>query len=112
MLSVGMYKMKDLEERYIRMTTGFAGGIGDSRQEICGAFSSGVMVIGAIKGRSQPEEDDSVCFQKTLAYRERFCEVLGSVSCFELRKSGYGSDGIEPCSVLVERAARELFAVL
>ena len=111
MLSVGKYKLNDLDERSIRMTTGFAGGVGDSRQEICGAFSSGIMIIGAVEGRSHPEEDDSECFNKTLAYRERFSEVLGSVSCFELRDSGYGSDGIEPCSVLVERAARELLAV-
>jgi len=112
MLSVGKYKLDDLDERSIKMTTGFAGGVGDSRQELCGAFSAGVMIIGAMYGRTKIGADHSACLQKTTAYRERFKEVMGSISCYELRAEGYGSDGIEPCSVLVERAARELLSLI
>ena len=85
MLSVGKLKLEDLDERSIKMTTGFAGGVGDSRQELCGAFSAGVMIIGALYGRTEIGADDTVCFRKTTAYRERFSEVMGSISCMELR---------------------------
>lgn len=112
MLSVGKFKLEDLDERSIKMTTGFAGGVGDSRHELCGAFSAGVMVIGALYGRTEIGADDTVCFQKTMAYRERFNEVMGSISCLDLRAENYGSDGIEPCSLLVERAARELLDLI
>ena len=108
MLSVGKYKLEDLDDRTIRMTTGFGGGIGDSRQELCGAFTAGVMVIGALEGRTVSDSDDTICFQTPLHYRDRFRKAVGSISCFELRAGRYGSDGDEPCSVLVERAAREL----
>jgi C_GCAxxG_C_C family probable redox protein len=111
MLSVGKYKLEDLDERSVKMTTGFAGGVGDTRQELCGAFSAGVMIIGALYGRTAIGADHSACIQKTRAYRQRFQEVMGSISCFELRAERYGSEGIEPCSVLVERAARELLKV-
>ena len=112
MLSVGKFKLENLDDRSIKMTTGFSGGVGDSRQELCGAFTAGVMVIGALYGRTEIGADDTVCFQKTKAYRDRFNEAMGSISCLELRAERYGSDGNESCSVLVERAARELLDLI
>lgn len=112
MLSVGKYKIPEMDETTMKMSTGFAGGIGDSRQELCGAFSAGIMVIGALYGRSLAEDDDSICFQKTLQYQNQFEQVIGSISCPALRRKKYGSGGLEPCSVLVSRAARELLNVL
>ena len=112
MLSVGEYKIGSLDELTVKMTTGYAGGIADSRQELCGAFSAGIMVIGALYGRTNPKEDEQKCFQLVEAYRDSFNQVLGSISCSWLRAEKYGSNGIEPCSVLVQRAADLLLDVL
>jgi hypothetical protein len=41
-----------------------------------------------------------------------FANELGSICCPDLRAEKYGSQGEEPCSVLVERAARILLQLL
>jgi C_GCAxxG_C_C family probable redox protein len=94
------------------MTTGLAGGVGRSRQEVCGALIAGVLLIGALHGRTKPTEDDSECQRLTAEYRERFAHELGATLCCDLRVNGYGSGGTQPCSMLVEQAARILLQVL
>jgi C_GCAxxG_C_C family probable redox protein len=95
-----------------RMTTGLAGGVGCSHQEMCGALSGGVLLIGALHGRTKPTEDDRECQRLAAEYRERFAQELGATLCCDLRANGYGSSGTQPCSVLVERAASILLDVL
>jgi len=51
MLAVGGHVLGNLDPRFVRMATGFAGGVGESKQEMCGALSAGVMLIGALYGR-------------------------------------------------------------
>jgi C_GCAxxG_C_C family probable redox protein len=94
------------------MSSGFAAGIGSTKAELCGAFSAGVMVIGAAAGRSDPGLDDSRCQRLVQEYRDRFLERFEFIKCSELREEKFGSGRMEPCSVLVERAARELLQVL
>jgi C_GCAxxG_C_C family probable redox protein len=112
MLAVGEYALEGVDDRTLRMTTGFSGGVGDERRYLCGAFSAGVMIIGALYGRTQPDVDETMCLVKVRQYRERFEGQLGSVTCSELRAEMYGSGRLEPCSVLVERAAKILLEVL
>ncbi len=94
------------------MTTGLAGGVGGTYQEICGAVSGGVLIIGAIHGRVRPDVDDSRCQRLAALYLKRFGTELGTVRCGELRALGYGSDGGWPCSALVERAIPLLLDIL
>lgn len=54
LLTVGEYVLGDLEPRCVRTATGFAGGVGDTQQEMCGALSGGVLVIGGLLGRESP----------------------------------------------------------
>ncbi len=112
MLAVGEYVLGNVDDRTLRMTTGFSGGIGGTHRDLCGALSAGIMIIGARHGRSGLDEDDALCLEMTTNYRDRFAGELGSVCCKELRAEKYGSSGQEPCSVLVERAARILLALL
>ena len=105
MLAVGEHVLGDLDDRILKMTTGLSGGIGVTYRDLCGALTVGVMVIGAIHGRSHPSEDDTRCQELATVYRERFAHEFGSVYCHELRAEKYGAQGQEPCSVLVERAA-------
>ncbi len=51
MIAVGEHILGPLEDREIRMTTAFAGGVGGTTLENCGAFSAGVMIIGGLYGR-------------------------------------------------------------
>ncbi|UCC89969.1 MAG: C_GCAxxG_C_C family protein [Anaerolineales bacterium] len=101
-----------VDDQVRRMATGLAGGVGGTHQELCGALSAGVLLIGALYGRLTPDEDDGPCYDLASRYRERFIQEWGTTRCGELRAMGYGSDGSMPCSVLVERAARIFLELL
>lgn len=108
LLAVGEHVLGPLEEREIRLSTGFAGGIGSTHREICGAVSAGVMIIGGLHGRSAPGADDTACQELAGRFIRQFQNRFNTLNCGELRQNGYGSPGAEPCSTLVERASRLL----
>jgi C_GCAxxG_C_C family probable redox protein len=112
LLAVGEHYLGPLTEREKRLATAFAGGIGGTELEHCGVFTAGVMVISGLYGRTTSQEEDDYCQELTSLFRERFLERFGTLRCSELRASGYGSGSEEPCSVLVERAARILVEVI
>ena len=112
MLAVGEHLLGDLGIRSVRMTTGFAGGVGETEQEMCGALSGGIMVIGGLHGRNSLEEDDSRALELATRYREHFAEEFGLTQCAPLREWVHGSGGPGSCSVVVERAARILLGLL
>ena len=112
MLAVGKHILGHLEKQTIRMTSGFAGGVGRTNEDLCGAFSAGVMIIGALFGRVDATEDDTYCHKVVKKFRDQFEEKLGTLYCYQLREEDYGSNGKEPCSVLVERAALVLLDLL
>jgi C_GCAxxG_C_C family probable redox protein len=111
-LAVGEHLWGRVDDQFLRATTGLGGGLGGSQQELCGVLSGGTMIIGACHGRTSPDQNDDECYERACLYRERFLEAFGTTRCFDLRASGYGSEGQWPCSVLVERATRILMEVL
>ena len=112
MLAVGGRVLGDLDPRFVRMATGFAGGVGESKQEMCGALSAGVMIIGALHGRSSLEEDDLPAQRLVTRYRERFAAELGTTHCGTLYDQVHAPGGLGSCSVVVERAAPILLELL
>lgn len=109
---VGGYLFGAVGDTAQRMTTGLAGGIGGSFEEMCGAVVGGVMLIGAMFGRARPTEDDVPSYRISVRYREAFVEAFGSANCRALRESGYGSSGHTPCGGLVGRAVPVFFDVV
>ena len=112
MLAVGEYLLGPLDDRTVRMTSGLAGGVGGTHEEVCGALSGGALLIGALHGRTGPGEDDTRCRQLVTVFRQRFADALGTTRCGDLQARGYGSKGTIPCAVLAERAAVILLEVL
>jgi C_GCAxxG_C_C family probable redox protein len=112
MLAVGRHYLGELTDREIQMTTGFAGGIGVSYKYNCGVFSAGVMIIGGLYGRISADQDEQVCQDLVCQFQEKFQERFETLNCGKLREEKYGSGGAEPCSILVERAARVLIDLL
>lgn len=112
MRAVGEHLWGQVDNQVQRATSGLSGGVGGTHEELCGALSGGVLIIGALHGRVLPDEDDSYCRELSARYRERFVQEIGTTRCADLRENGYGSDGEWPCSVLVERATRVLLEVL
>jgi len=112
MLAVGRHYLGELTDREIQMTSGFAGGIGGSYLNNCGVFSAGVMIIGGLYGRTSADQDDQICQDLACQFQEKFQERFETINCGKLREDKYGSGGAEPCSILVERAARVLINLL
>jgi C_GCAxxG_C_C family probable redox protein len=111
-LAVGEHLWGKVDDHTRRMTSGLAGGLGCSMQEMCGALSGGSLILGSLYGRTSADEDDSECNERVSLYREQFLRQFGTTRCQDIRDRGYGSDGQWPCSVLVERATRILWQVL
>jgi C_GCAxxG_C_C family probable redox protein len=109
---VGGHLWGKVDDSLLRASTGLGGGVGGCQQELCGALSGGVLVIGGVYGRTSVDEDDTLCYELVCAFRDRFAEAFGTTRCVEIRDSGYGGDGPWPCSAAVERATRILLEVL
>ncbi|KPK95038.1 MAG: hypothetical protein AMJ88_01630 [Anaerolineae bacterium SM23_ 63] len=112
MLTVGEYALGAVDPKLCKVATGLGGGIGGTHQELCGALSGGVLLLGALYGRTEAGKSDDLCMHLSAEYRTRFAQELGSTHCGTLRESGFGLGGTIPCSVLVERATRVLLEVL
>ncbi len=112
MLAVGEHVLGHLEPQSIRMSTPFGGGIGGTRQELCGAFSGGVMVIGGLHGRTEVSQDDQRSYDLAKQYREAFLAEFGHTQCEPIRDMFLKPDGSHGCDQVVERAARILLGVL
>jgi C_GCAxxG_C_C family probable redox protein len=112
MLAVGGHVLGDLEPQLVKVTTGLSGGLGSTRQEMCGALSSGVLVIGALSGRSDVSEDDQVAKDLARRYRDRFLAEFATTQCETLHAAVHSASGLGSCSVVVERAARILCDML
>ena len=112
MLAVGEHLWGEVDDRTRRMTSALGGGVGGSMEELCGALSGGVLLIGGLYGRTDANQDDEECNRLVCVYRERFIQIFGTSRCTDIRDRRYGSEGQWPCSVLVERAARILLGIL
>lgn len=102
----------ELEEIACRMSTGFGGGLAGSRQEACGALTGGVLAIGLLCGRSNPEQGREAAYQISAAYRERFMARFGATICQTLRDGFNSSDTRTACRCLTAEAAGILYDVL
>ena len=112
MLAVGEHVLGEMDPQWVRMTTGFAGGIGRVREDACGALIGGVMVVGGAVGRSSPDESCDPALDLAGRFWERFSTEIGHTRCGVLREIIREPDGSVPCGALVEQAATILLEVL
>ena len=61
MLAVGDHLLGSVTDREIKMSTGFEAGIGHTFEENCGAFSAGVVLIGALYEGTSAGQADETC---------------------------------------------------
>jgi len=64
-----------------RVASGFVGGVGKSKEDVCGAFTGGVMALSYIHGRSELDTDITPLLTATTKFREEFIARCGSTSC-------------------------------
>jgi C_GCAxxG_C_C family probable redox protein len=71
----------------LKIACGFGAGMG-RKEEVCGAVSGGIMVIGAKYGRGEKEKDDrtvtELTYTKTRELMDQFAKKHGTFICREL----------------------------
>lgn len=112
LFAVGEHVLGPVPAECVRMASVLAGGVGSSRQEVCGALSGGVLVIGGLLGRSRLGEDDKPTLALVARYRERFLAQVGATQCAQVRESLRMPGGLGSCARVVERAAAILLELL
>lgn len=73
------------KDMVLKLSSGFGGGMG-KKQEVCGAVSGGIFVIGAKYGKSIPgnDADEEITYNKTRELIDSFDQVHGNHMCIEL----------------------------
>ncbi len=106
LLAVGEYELGQVDEQALRMSNAFAGGVAGSHQELCGALSTGIMLIGLRYGRVSAAEDDKASLRAAAEARRRFTERFGATRCDDVRVPG------KRCTWVVEDTSRIILEVL
>jgi C_GCAxxG_C_C family probable redox protein len=65
----------------IRSASGFGGGIGGSNEEICGAFTGGVIALGALLGRENGGDNLRDAGALIKEFKTKFLHEFGSLNC-------------------------------
>jgi len=112
LLAAGEYYFPEVLPGLIKIAAPFSGGIGGTHQELCGAFTGGLMAIGALHGRTSAAINDDHCIALSVAFRIRFLDHFGFLRCEDLRNHWVGKPGQTDCAELTAQAAGLLVDVL
>ncbi|MEW6667247.1 MAG: C-GCAxxG-C-C family protein [Thermodesulfobacteriota bacterium] len=96
----------------VRCASGFGGGIAGSMKEVCGAFSGGVVALGYILGRDDPDGSLKDCASLIQQFKARFLEVSPSLYCPEIVKAFGEQKNPAGCMKLTAQAAAALAGVV
>ena len=78
--------------------SGFGGGVGGCHEEICGAVSGGVFVLGALYADPADRGGHHSAYPKVREFRRRFQELFGHIRCGELRTAAPGATEATPAA--------------
>lgn len=96
----------------MRIATCFGGGIGRSKEELCGALAGAVLALGLAYGRDVPGASADAGCNATAEYRRRFIKLHGSTRCRDLLETFGEQDNWSACKRLVADAAGLLHDVV
>ena len=71
----------DSGEHNPKAATAFGGGVGRSKQEICGALSGGIIALGHLFGRCAPDADWTDASRLAAELKHRFVQEYGTTNC-------------------------------
>lgn len=112
LLAVGEHLWGQVEPEKVKMVSLFAGGLASTHEETCGALCAGVMILGALYGRSGPDGDETLAKQLAQKLREGFVAEYGSTQCKRVRELVKGPDNSGSCAPVGELGAALLLALL
>jgi len=95
-----------------RIATAFGGGVGRSREEMCGALAGGLMALGMIQGRAKAGENWDDVAAKASEFRERVRAITGHTRCRDVLDALGPQENMEKCKRLTASMAGILHELL
>jgi C_GCAxxG_C_C family probable redox protein len=100
------------QSEVIKAASGFGGGIGGSTEELCGAFTGGIIALSSLVGRENPGENLTECGAHIKAFKEMFLKEFDSLNCQTIL-TGFSEQGNGAnCMELTANAAIVLAEIL
>lgn len=105
-------------EQSMAIAGGFGGGVGGCHEELCGALSGGIMVLGLLFPHlcGGDAEGKKAFYQLTREFRERFLAIFSVTRCEDLLAAEPGLNAKtteaakleikEPCDILIVTAVQ------
>ncbi|WP_428567010.1 MAG: C-GCAxxG-C-C family protein [Solidesulfovibrio sp. DCME] len=84
-------------EAVARLGTAFGGGVGRSKEELCGALSGGLIALGYLQGRRSGDERWDGLAAIAADVRNRVKAVHGCTSCAALLERFGPQEGMDKC---------------
>ena len=96
-----------------RLTSGLVGGMGSSHQEACGALTGGIIALGYLYGKTNPDDEITNIIDLVLEYKKRFKEEFDTTNCgILLDRFGEQWDDYIKCHELTAKAAGILAEII
>ena len=103
----------DNESRDIpKVASGFGGGIGSSKEDVCGILTGGVIALGWLYGRSEPGADINNLKSLTGVFRKKFIERIGSTKCPEILEKLGEQEKMIKCKKLTAEMTGVLWEII
>lgn len=95
-----------------RVATAFGGGVGRSREELCGALAGGLIALGLLEGRDRAGENWDDVAVAAAAFREEVRALTGHTRCRDILEALGPQENMEKCKRLTANAAGILHELL
>ena len=92
-----------------KVASGFCGGIGKCREDVCGALSGGVIALGSIYGREKGGDDISELVFLSAELRRLFIEEFKSTVCKKVIENIENRPEYDDCKDVTTKTARLLY---
>ena len=97
----------------VKIATAMGGGIGATK-DLCGAMNGGVIVLGALFGRNNPNEKVDKIYPLAKSFHDRFKDAFATTCCLEITKEIEWKSAAhkEHCAKVAARTAEILAEVI
>jgi C_GCAxxG_C_C family probable redox protein len=95
-----------------KVASAFCGGVADTKEELCGALSGGIIAIGYLTGRMQPGKDIQLTKELAAALRTQFIAHYGVTKCQAVLDTLGPQENALKCKELTARVAGMLAQLL
>lgn len=94
------------------VASGFGGGIGSCKEDVCGILTGGVIALGRLYGRSAPGADINNLKDLIGEFRKTFIERVGSTKCPDILEKLGEQEEMNKCKKLTAEMTGALWEII